>query len=381
VILTDLKSLIHQRLEADGAHRTLKSIETYGTRTLNIKSGDQLTKTLNFASNDYLGLSEKKSSLNFKSQPSSRLLSGNLEVMEQLEIDLAQYVEKESATILSSGYTANLGMISSLANKGDLVLADYSIHASLIDGMRLSSAEWKRFKHNDLEDLEKRLSKYQRHYKSIWVIVEGLYSMDGDLAPLKELVALRQKYSFFIVLDEAHSFGVYGENGKGLASEMGVLEHIDVMMFNFSKSLAMQGGVIVGPSNLKEYLVNKCRPLIYSTATPWSNLELLPERLDLLKKADIQRGHLKDICLYAQELFQIKSSFWSPVIPIHIGEHALAQDIAAHLMNHGIYCPAILPPTVPENKARLRISLTALHQKNDLEILAREIKKMLKGAT
>lgn len=377
--MTELNKLLLERLENGSSHRALKPIVNYGTRFLEMEWDGQVRRVLNFASNDYLGLSEKNSPFDFHSQPSSRLLSGNLKSLEELELKLANFMSKKSAILLNSGYTANLGMLSSLANKGDLILADHAIHASLIDGMRLSSASWKRFKHNDIDDLERLLRKYHHEYSYIWVVVEGLFSMDGDIFPLESLVDLKKKYSFFVLLDEAHSFGVYGDQGKGLAHYFKVIEDIDVIMFNLSKALAMQGGVIVGPSNLKPYLVNRCRPLIYSTATPLSHLEILPERLSNLEQAKDNRTCLQDLCQHAQTLFGIKSSHWSPILPVATGHHEITQNLAAHLLQCGIFCPAILPPTVPEHQARLRVSLTALHQKSDIELLFHETQNFYKA--
>lgn len=377
--MTDLNFELGQRLQEGSSHRNLKPIKSYGTRFVELEREGQVEKYLNFASNDYLGLSEQVMPVDFHSQPSSRLLSGNLLSLEQIESDIAKWMNKGSATIFSSGYTANLGMLSCLTKKGDLILADHAIHASLIDGMRLSSAKWKRFKHLDLEDLEKQLSETENQFENIWVVVEGLFSMDGDHFPLEQLLLLKSKYSFYIILDEAHSFGIYGEKGRGLAEATQQLDEIDVMMFNFSKALAMQGGVVVGPPNLKRYLINNCRSLIYTTATPWSSLQGLPNRLDQLKRADSSRASLKELCLYAQKLFEINIDRWSPILPIHLGDHELTHKVSQHLFSKGIYCPAILPPTVPQQKARLRVSLTACHKKEDIDFLFREISIALEG--
>lgn len=348
-------------------HRTLKPIVRYNSRFLTLETEKGYKEVLNFASNDYLGLSNLIIETEVISQPSSRILGGNLLHLEHLENEFAEFMNKESATIFQSGYTANLGLLSCLPSDKDLILVDKSIHASLIDGMRLSKAKWKRFQHNNLNKLESILKEQRQNHEAVWVVVESIYSMDGDASFLKDLIQLKSKYSFYIILDEAHSFGIYGKEGRGLANEQGLINDIDIMTFNFSKALALQGGIVIGPLALKPFLVNKCRPLIYSTATPWSHLSSLPLKLSELRIADHNREKLKEVSFYTQEKFNIKKEQWSPIIPIIIGDHEQTKQLAQKLLDNGIFCPAILPPTVPEGEARLRISLNSDHRKEDID--------------
>jgi len=353
-------------------------IRQYGSRYLQLQNKQGLKEVLNFASNDYLGLSAISADVELQAQPASRLLSGNLVALEQMEGELAEFMQKGSATILQSGFTANMGLLSCLAQKDDLILADRLVHASMIDGMRLSPAQWKRFRHADLDHLETLLKGHVKSHAAVWVVIESVFSMDGDIFPLAALLELKHKYGFYLILDEAHSFGVYGDEGRGLAQSMDLLAEIDLMTFNFSKALALQGGVILGPASLKNFLINHCRPLIYSTATPWSHLAALPMRLAELRLADAQRQHLKELCEYARELFKLPEQSWSPIVPLMIKDHVKTQQLAENLLEHGFYCPAILPPTVSKNEARLRLSINAMHQKGDIDQLYNCIQLFLK---
>ena len=368
--MSHLDDILKNRLEQKGnTFRRLKPILQYRPRYLTIKNNGVIKHVLNFASNDYLGLSNLITDIEIESQPSSRLLGGNLLSLEQIENELAEFMSFESATILQSGYVANQGLLACLAMKGDLILADYSVHASLIDGMRLSHAEWKRFKHCDLSDLEGKIKKYKDQYEHIWVVAESLFSMDGDTFPMEGLIALKNQYNFSIVLDEAHGFGIYGEQGRGVAHQFKLSSKVDIMTFNFSKALALQGGVILGSQHLKPYLVNRCRPLIYSTATPWSHLATVPLKLAEVKIADDKRKHLEVLSRYAQQRLGLKLPMWSPIVPIELSDHEKTKQISQKLLEHNIFCPAILPPTVPENKARLRLSINSSHEKEDLDQL------------
>ena len=367
--------ILKQRLLKKGTnHRELKNIETYKPTHLQIKSGDTKKGLINFASNDYLGLSEHQLQVHLSSQPSSRLLSGNLEMHTYIENEIAEWLGYEDSITFATGYMANLGLLSCIAIKGDTLLLDKHCHASLIDGAKLSEADFKRFNHLDYNHLEKLLQ--QNGSKGTqWVVTESLFSMGGDLPDVKRLKELKDKYHFKLIVDEAHGIGVYGDKGKGWFSEFyKPSELIDIFIFNFSKAFALQGGAVAGSQVLKEYIVNRCRTFIYTTATPAYQLEHIPLRLKQIQAADEDRKKLKQLCLSLQQLIGLTRP-WSPIIPYHIGDGLKTLNLSKHIFEKGFYCPAILPPTVRVNEARLRISLNSKHEQHEIEALMQCLKQ------
>jgi 8-amino-7-oxononanoate synthase len=364
--------------EKGGAHRKLRAFTQYHPRFLTLKEDGVERRFLNFASNDYLGLSQvplgednplSSQYERLNSQPSSRLLGGNTSEQLKLEQQLAEHWGKESGLFFPTGYMANLGVLSCLPQKDDLVLLDRSAHASLLDGVRLSEARWKRYRHLDLNHLEKELKAYSGP-GVIWVVTESLFSMDGDLPDAQKLKQLKAKYGFYLVVDEAHGVGVYGEQGRGWFDEQGALDAIDVLTFNFSKSFAMQGGCILGSSSLIRYLVAHCRSQIYTTATPISHLRGLDIRLEQVAKANVDRAHLKECQRRLCEKLNVQINHSSPIVPIFVGEGERALKLSEKLWEAGVFCPAILPPTIPVGEAKLRVSLNASHLFEDVDALA-----------
>ena len=370
-----------------GAHRKLRAFSHYHPRFLTLEEDGLKREYLNFASNDYLGLSQEKLNragydLNtleadeLHSQPSSRLLGGNTQEQLALEEQLAQHWLKESALFFPTGYMANSGVLSCLPQKGDLVLLDRFAHASLLDGVRLSDARWKRYRHLDMEHLEKELEAYSGN-GVVWVVTESLFSMDGDLPDVQTLAKLKAKYGFYLVVDEAHGIGVYGHEGRGWFEEQGALDIVDVLTFNFSKSFAMQGGCVMGSSSLIRYLVAHCRTQIYTTATPISHLRGLNDRLAQVAKAHFGRERMKKCHDRLCQGLKLKARHFSPIVPILVGEGYRALSISEGLWRSGIYCPAILPPTVPNGEAKLRVSLNASHHLEDIDSLVVAIRSEL----
>lgn len=362
--MRDFQSWLSQRLEgAGGEHRVLRRVTNHGPRTIEVEG----RSLLNLSGNDYLSLSQQDfDSGPLVSQPSSRLMGGNSMDVQNLESSLAQAMGREAALFYPSGYTANVGVMGSLPEEGDVVLLDRLCHASLIDGVRLGAARFERFRHLDMNHLERLLIKHEGRTR--WVMTESLFSMDGDLVPVERLLELKARHPFHLVVDEAHSMGVYGPKGHGWFAHHQALEAVDVLIFNFSKSLALQGGCVMGPSLLVDFLVRRSRPFIYTTATPASHLRGLRERWSALEKADVLREQLKQLSRELASRLELNRA-WSPIVPILIGPGEKALEVAAGLESAGILCPAILPPTVPEGKARLRVSLNASHRREDLERL------------
>ncbi|MDD5108445.1 MAG: 8-amino-7-oxononanoate synthase [Candidatus Omnitrophica bacterium] len=340
---------------------------------------------IDFSSNDYLGLSGhpalKEAAIVAIDKfglgaCASRLLSGDAEIFHQLEEAVAKFKNKEAALVFNSGYQANVGIISSLFTKNDCIFSDRLNHASIIDGMLLSRAKIFRFQHNDCQHLESLLKEERTNFKNALIITESIFSMDGDMAPLEELVKLKEKYNCQIMVDEAHATGVFGENGSGLVEEQGLSERIDLIMGTFSKALASFGAYLVTSRAIVDYLVNTCRSLIYSTGLPLAviacnlaSLELIKDepqrRKTLLSGAKMLRDKLQE------EGFCVKGA--SQIIPIIVGDNLRALEFAKKIQEKGYWIMPIRPPTVPAGQARLRFSLSYYHNQETLNKLIDDI--------
>lgn len=375
--MSALDELLDFRLEKNGRHRKLSGLIEYGPRFISLedRSGK---KILNFSSNDYLGLSRQNTDAGVcvfsqqpesHSQPSSRLLCGDLALHQAVEKELAKWLGFEACLLYPAGYMANLGLVSAIAERGDLVLMDRLCHASLIDGARLSWARLQRHRHLDLEDLDRRLRTLERG-KTAWVITESVFSMDGDSPDFAGLAELKKRHGFFLIVDEAHAVGVHGPEGRGLLAEPGLAGLADAVTFTLSKAFALQGGVVAGSARLMEFLVNRSRPLIFTTAMPAMLVEQIPARLKALREADAEREALAFLCKLLDKELSFGRKGLSPIFPVILGSAVRAIEVAAVLKAQGMYCPAILPPTVPENTARLRVSLNAEHKEEDVKKLS-----------
>lgn len=340
---------------------------------------------LNLASNDYLGLAADLSlreefldTLQIEralfSSSSSRLLTGNFEEYEQFENSLSKAFGR-AALLFNSGYHMNIGILPALCDSKTVILADKLVHASIIDGIRLSTAQHVRYRHNDLQHLEQLLQKYHQdgRIERVIVVTESIFSMDGDETDLAALAQLKQRFSkTMLYVDEAHAIGVRGEQGLGCAEQYGVLDQIDFLVGTFGKAIASIGGYIICDPIIRDYLINKMRPLIFSTALPpismaWSDF-IFKKVLNMQQ----QRQHLAAISQFLQQAV-IAKGFSSPssshIIPIIVGESQAAIEKAKYVQQQGFYAMPVRPPTVPQNSSRLRISLTSLVQKNELEQL------------
>lgn len=334
-----------------------------------------------FSSNDYLGLSGhselKKAAIEAIGKSgvgacASRLLSGDAGIFHQLEEAIAKFKDKEAALVFNSGYQANVGIISALFTKEDCIFCDRLNHASIIDGILLSQAKFFRFRHNDCQHLELLLKKERNKFKNALIITESIFSMDGDRAPLKELVKLKEKFNCQIMVDEAHATGVFGPNGSGLVEEEGLSAGIDLIMGTFSKALAGFGAYLATSKTITDYLVNTCRSFIYSTALPSSviasnlaSLKLVKDepqrRKTLLSMAQMLRGKLE------ARGFCIKGA--SQIIPVILGDNLRALEFAKKIQEKGYWVMPVRPPTVPAGQARLRLSLNYCHDQETLNKL------------
>ena len=331
-------------------------------------------KMLNMSSNDYLGLASnenlRQSFLqqygdNFPSftSSSSRLLTGSFPVYTDLELLIAQHFQRESALLFNSGYHANLGILPALTTTKSLILADKLVHASMIDGIRLSQCEFFRYRHNDYEHLKNLLEKNAGKFDRTFIVTESVFSMDGDVADLNYLVQLKKQFpNTYLYVDEAHAIGVYGKNGLGIAEQANVIADIDLLVGTFGKALASMGAYVVCDQILKECLINQMRPLIFSTALPPFNVtwtHFIFERLPQLSK---ERTHLEQLSVFLRQEVEHRTQIMPSqtcIVPYILGENETTLTKAKDLQEQGYYCLPIRPPTVPKGTSRIRLSLTA----------------------
>ena len=367
----------------------LKQQGNFRQFTANQQQGKWITiqdrTMLNLASNDYLGLA---ADLNLReefldtlkieralfSSSSSRLLTGNFAEYEQFENSLSIAFGR-AALLFNSGYHMNIGILPALCDSKTVILADKLVHASMIDGIRLSNAQYVRYRHNDLQHLEQLLQKYHQdeQIERIIVVTESIFSMDGDETDLAALAQLKQRFAkTMLYVDEAHAIGVRGEQGLGCAEQYGVLDQIDFLVGTFGKAIASVGGYIICDSIIRDYLINKMRPLIFSTALPPISMAWSDFIFNKVLSMQQQRQHLAEISQYLQQAV-IAKGFSSPssshIIPVIVGESQAAIEKARYVQQQGFYAMPVRPPTVPQNSSRLRISLTSLVQKNELQQL------------
>ena len=331
-------------------------------------------KMLNMSSNDYLGLASnenlRQSFLqqyvdNFPSftSSSSRLLTGNFPVYTDLEQLIAQRFQRESSLLFNSGYHANLGILPALTTTKSLILADKLVHASMIDGIRLSQCEFFRYRHNDYEHLKSLLEKNAGKFDRTFIVTESVFSMDGDVADLNYLAQLKTQFpNTYLYVDEAHAIGVYGKNGLGIAEQANVIADIDLLVGTFGKALASMGAYVVCDQILKECLINQMRPLIFSTALPPFNVAWTHFIFERLPQFSKERTHLERLSAFLRQEVEHRTQIMPSqtcIVPYILGENEATLAKAKDLQEQGYYCLPIRPPTVPKGTSRIRLSLTA----------------------
>ena len=343
--------------------------------------------TIDFSSNNYLGLAKHPRVVRAAADAAkkwgagsgaSRLLSGNLPIHEALETALARFKKEEAALIFSSGYLANLGAVTALLNEQDLVLMDRLNHSSLVDAARLSRAKLWVYPHKDVSALEKLLER-AKGFRRKMIITDAYFSMDGDLAPLNDLLEVARRNNALLMVDEAHSTGVFGRTGRGATEHFGVCGQVDVVMGTLSKALGSVGGFVAGRDNLKEYLINRARTFIYTTAPAPTASAAALEALKIISGDGFFRKKLWENTDFVRQRFREMefdlSGSVGPIISILVGDTRTVLEIAALLNKNGILAPAIRPPTVPKGTDRIRLSISASHTKPELEKLIRVFKK------
>ena len=375
---------LHRRLDAirkQGLYRELRRVDSPQGPRLQI-AGREL---INFSSNDYLGLANhpalKAAAIRAVEKfgagaGASRLVCGSLAPCHELETALAAFKATEAALTFATGYATALGTITALLGKDDLIITDKLIHASIVDAARLCSAKLRIFAHNDVNDLEAILKWATQSprssplgFRQILIVTESVFSMDGDHAPLREIVALKEKYGAWLMVDEAHATGLYGANRRGLAEALGVSDRIEIQMGTLGKALGASGGYVCGSQALIDFLVNRARSFIFSTAPVPAAAAAAAAGVQLVQSDEGKTRHDQ----LWQRAAELKSKIQNPksdptsaIIPLIVGEESQAMATASALRELGFFVPAIRYPTVARGAARLRITVTAAHSAEDV---------------
>ena len=375
--MSDFNEQLHTELEkirADGLYRTLRNVASAQGPRLVIDGRE----CLNFSSNDYLGLANdpilRRAAVGAIDKygvgaGASRLVCGNVEPYAVLEERLARFKNKEAAIVFGSGYAANVGTITALVGEGDVVILDKLDHASIIDGARQSGATIRVYPHRNLKKLEDILKSTEA--RRVLIVTETVFSMDGDLAPLAEIVSLKEKYGAWLMIDEAHATGLYATNRRGLAEAVDVEGKIDVTLGTLSKALGCAGGFVAGSQPLIDFLRNRARSFIYSTAQPPSIVAAAAAAVGFVM-SDAGNGRRDQLWRNVSEMknglstLGIQNESRSAIIPIVVGEVTSAVEMSRKLFERGVFVPAIRFPTVPRGKARLRMTVTAAHESTDI---------------
>lgn len=331
-----------------------------------------------FCSNDYLGIAKSGEGVAekvIKGSGGSRLLAGNYPEIESLEKYIANFHQSEEALIFNSGYNANVGVFSSIPQKGDTILYDELIHASIKEGVRLCFAKSYSFKHNDVLDLEQKLDRAEG---DIYIVVESVYSMDGDSAPIEKIIALKQKKSFCFVVDEAHSVGVFGNRGEGLVEKLEVSKGVDIRIVTFGKALGTHGAAVLSQTLIKDFLINFSRSFIYTTALPPYSIQSIQSSyeaisngeltVDLRKKIQYFKNEAKHIGL--SELIESSSAIQCVLVPGNVN----VKRVADALIQSGFDVRPVMSPTVPLGQERLRICLHVFNDDKSISSLIKKIK-------
>jgi len=366
-----------ERIEKSGLYRELNIVESAQGTHLEIKGKTYLS----FCSNNYLGLANNPLVIKAVKDAvgkygwgagASRLVSGNMRLHEVLEGEISKFKGKEASIVFPTGYMANIGTISSLVSKGDLVICDKLNHASIIDGCRLSGAGFRVYPHCDMKKLENILKKATKYSRKL-IVTDTVFSMDGDIAPLPDIVRIAHKYKAMVMADEAHGTGVFGKRGGGVVEHFNLSKKVDIVMGTLSKAVGSLGGYVSGDEDLINFLRNKARPFMYTTALPPAVCAASIAGINLIQENPSLRTSLWNNVRYLKEKLELLHfnviPSESPIIPILIGDAKKAVDVSKLLYKKGILIPAIRPPTVPARSSRLRMTVMSIHTRKDLERL------------
>lgn len=375
-----------QNRQTQGLKRDLVDIECPKGREITVEG----RQYINFSSNDYLGLSQHKALIQRTQEwtekygagsAASRLVTGNLDIFKQIENKVAKFKEKEAALVMVSGYQANVSILPALFDKKvlgaePLVFSDKLNHASMHAGCAAAGVSQIRYRHNDMMHLKELLEKHANDKAPKFILTESVFSMDGDIAPLDDINTLSKQYDCFVIVDEAHASGVLGKNGKGLADKA------DLVIGTLSKAFGSFGAYAACSKSLKDYLVNKCSGLIYTTALPPSVLGSIDAALDLMPLMDKERVHLQNIAQnFRNEVSSIgltTGESQTQIVPLILGSADDALMLSEKLKTQGLWVTAIRPPTVPLNSARIRFAFSAQHTQDEIEKLLYVLSDMKK---
>jgi len=356
-------------LSEQGLYRSLRCVDGEQGPTLLLNGRE----VINFSSNNYLGLANHPFLCAAAKQAidrygcgsaASRLISGNMTLHEELEAKLARFKSTEAALVFNSGFQANIGILSTLTGAGDVIVSDALNHASIIDGCRLSKAKTIVYAHTDLNELEAALKQAAAARRRL-IVTETIFSMDGDEAPLLEIVELAEKYHAMVMVDEAHGTGVCGSNGAGVVAKLGLSSRVAVQMGTLGKALGGFGAYVAGSRALCDLLINRCRSFIFTTSLPPAVMAMALAALDLVQSEPHRRDALRLQCrqlkLGLSRLgFELGRSE-SPILPLIVGDASRCMTLSAALLAHGVFAQGIRPPTVPPGTSRLRITVMATH--------------------
>jgi 8-amino-7-oxononanoate synthase len=364
--------------------RRLKVVDTFDGPRVRVNGRDMLL----LCSNDYLGLANhpslRKAAVRAMERygfgaGASRLISGTSPMHQALEDRIARFKGTEAALVFNSGYAGNTGIVPAIAGTGDMILSDSLNHASIIDGCRLSKAEVRVYRHKDVGQVETLLKKGLNAKRKL-IVTDGVFSMDGDIAPLKDLVYLAEKYEAILMVDDAHGVGVLGETGRGTAEHLGLSGRVPIQMGTLGKAFGSFGAYAAGSKDLINILINRARSFIYSTALPPSVCAASFAAIDIVEQDPERRDKLwKNRSQFVNGLKSIginTGNSETPIIPIVIGDPGRALKAAERLLEYGIYAPAIRPPTVPVDNARIRTTVTAAHTRDDIDSALAIVRKL-----
>ena len=338
---------------------------------------DDRNRLINFGSNDYLGMSSHLASqlplLELLGSKASGLVCGWTERHEILARELSRFEQTESAIVFPSGFAACSGTVAALCRRGDLIISDELNHASLIDGCRLAGATRAIFPHRDVGWIDEHLQKHRSEFNRVWLITDSVFSMDGHVAPLKDLCDVAERHGATMIVDEAHATGVLGEGGRGAAEAFGLKSRIPIRIGTLSKAIGGQGGFVACPSVVADYLTNHCRTLIFSTALSLPAVEAAIIAVRSTDELRRRREKLHELTRLLRDRLSIDGGpieSMIPILPVPVGSDSAAVEASQRLRRLGLYVPAIRPPTVAEGESRLRISLSAEHTAEMVELLA-----------
>jgi 8-amino-7-oxononanoate synthase len=364
-----------EKLQQTGLYRQLRCVESDQGPTLMLDGRE----VINFSSNNYLGLANHPALCRAAKEAidrygcgsgASRLISGNMTLHEELESKIAQLKGTEAALVFNSGFQANTGVIPVLVGEGDIVLSDALNHASIIDGCRLARAKIVVYKHGDVDELERGLKNSPAGCRKL-IVTESLFSMDGDEAPLVDIVSVAERHGAMVMVDEAHATGVYEPNGAGILAKLGLGERVMVQMGTLGKALGGFGAYVAGSKALCELLINRCRSFIFTTSLPPAVMAMSIAAIDLIEREPERRQALRNNCqLLRNGLESLGYSLGagqSQILPLMIGDATRCMKLSADLLQRGVFAQGIRPPTVPAGTSRLRITLMATHTHSHID--------------